>query len=86
MKTVIYSYRNSKSKHSIAYLIWRSLHLLPIREFLKLLLVILLAGDEVARQAVAVEVVVALRLDEDVSRRKPVQAYHTLTTWQVTLG
>lgn len=39
-----------------------------------------------ARQAVAVEVVVARRLDKLISHREVVQADHALTTGQVLVG
>lgn len=59
--------------------------MLPVGELVHLFLVVLLAGDEVVGKAMAVEVMVALRLDEHVPCLKPEQANHALTARQIAL-
>lgn len=59
---------------------------MPRWQLLHLLLVVALASNEVAGQAVAVEVVVALRLDEHVSLGKAVEADDALPARQVALS
>lgn len=69
----------------IYYLIWGSLSPLPVGKLIQFLLMVLLAANQVLGHAMAMEVMVARCLDENITGDKTMEAYHTLTARQVAL-